>query len=188
MHLRMATEFGKVLQGKLPGKRHFARLCELLSDTPAGSPVYLDFAGVKLVTGSWVNALFVPLFQWASDESIDLFPVICNAQDEWLDDLALVAEWTHCCFIVAKGALPPHHGTLIGQLDPGQRSTLEAVLELGETTGANLERKRPAAGVKATAWNNRLKDLYSKRLLRRERQGREQVYSPVIKEIKLNGR
>jgi hypothetical protein len=183
----MAKEFGKILQGKLPGKRHFARLCELLSDTPPGSPVHLDFAGVELVTGSWANALFVPLFQWVSDGSIDLFPIICNAQDDWLDDLALVAEWTRCCFIVANGSLPARRGTLIGQLDPGQRSTLEAVLELGTTTGAKLERKKPAERVKATAWNNRLKDLYDKRLLRREKQGREQVYAPVIKEIKLNG-
>jgi len=188
MQIRMAKEFGKHLQGKLPGKRHFARLCDLLSDAPPGSLVYLEFAGVQLVTGSWVNALFVPFFQWASNEETDLFPIICNAQKAWLDELALVAEWTHRCFVVAQGTVPPRRGTLIGPMDPGQRSTLKAVVELGETTGADLVRKRSAEGVKATAWNNRLKDLYSKRLLRREKRGREQFYSPVIEEIRLDGR
>lgn len=188
MHIRMSREFGKHLQGKLPGKRHFARLCELLSDAEPGSLAYLDFAGVELVTGSWVNAFFVPLFQWAADEQIELFPIICNANEEWLDELTLVADWTRRCFVVANGKIPPRHGSLVGPLDPGQRSTLQAVVQLGETTGADLERKRSVEGVKATAWNNRLKDLHGKRLLRRERRGREQVYSPVVEEIRFNGR
>ena len=41
--------------------------------------------------------------------------------------------------------------------------------------------------IKATAWNNRLRDLYDKRLIRRERRGREQVYSTVLKEIEFDG-
>jgi hypothetical protein len=188
MHLEIAKEFGKHLQGKLPGKRHFARLCDLLSSVPPGSVVLLDFAGVDLVTGSWVNAMFGPFFQWASDEHSDLFPIICNVKDEWLDELALVADWTHRCFLVATGSTPPRQAVLVGPLDPGQRSTLEAVIELREITGADLERKRPEDGVKATAWNNRLKDLYDKRLLRREKRGREQLYSPIVEEIIFNGR
>lgn len=187
MHVRMKKEFGPYLQGKLPGKKHFGRLCELLSGTPSGSVVYLDFEGVELVTGSWVNAMFTPFFQWVSTEETDLFPIICNAQVEWLDELALVADWTHCCFIVASGPIPPQKAKLVGPLDSGQRSTLEAVLHFRETTGADLERNNKGEKVKATAWNNRLKDLYSKRLLRREKRGREQHYSAVVKEIKLHG-
>jgi predicted transcriptional regulator len=61
------------------------------------------------------------------------------------------------------------------------------VLEAGEVTGAELERLRPQDATKATAWNNRLKDLNKKRLLQRRKQGREQVYYPVIKEIVVNG-
>jgi hypothetical protein len=35
------------------------RLCQLLNSAfPAGSVVVLDFDGVELVTGSWVNAMF----------------------------------------------------------------------------------------------------------------------------------
>lgn len=187
MIVRMSKQFGRRLQGKLAGKRDFARLCELLSNVPAGSVVLLDFEGVELVTGSWINAMFVPFLTWAKDERQDLFPVICNAEKTWLEELALVAEWTHRCFVVAEGPLPPRRAFVVGPLDPGQRATLEAMLELEEATGAKLEREKPEAEVKATAWNNRLRDLYEKRLLRRERRGREQVYSPVVKEIKVHG-
>jgi len=72
---------------------------------------------------------------------------------------------------------------LIGSLDSVQAETLKVVLEYSEVTGAKLEQLRPQDNVKATAWNNRLKDLYKKRLLRRRKQGREQFYSPVVKEI-----
>jgi hypothetical protein len=188
MVIAMAEVFGRKLQGRLLGKKHYARLCELLSEVPPGEVVFLDFSGVDLVTGSWVNAMLVPFFRWAADERNDVFPVICNAQEGWLDDLALVADWTHQCYLVAAGEAPPHKAMLIGSLDPGQQATLDALLELQEATGAALERLRPDANIKATAWNNRLKDLHDKRLLRRERRGREQVYTPVIAEVVPDGR
>jgi hypothetical protein len=180
-------EFGLRLQGKLPGRRDYGRLCERLSEATPGSAVILDFAGVELVSGSWLNAALVPLLSWAADERNDLFPVICNAQEDVLEELALVAKFTHTCFVVAEGSPPPRRAAVVGPLDPGQRATLEALVDLQAVTGAELERQRPEDGVKATAWNNRLKDLYEKRLLRRERRGREQVYSPVVREITVNG-
>jgi hypothetical protein len=187
MVVPVRREFGRRLQGKLSGRKHYARLCERLSDAPTGAVVFLDFAGVELVSGSWINAALVPLMAWAGDERNDLFPAICNAPDEMLDELALVARFTHTCFLVANGPAPPLRAALVGPLDPGQRATLEAVVDRPKVTGAELERQRPKDRVKATAWNNRLKDLFEKRLLRRERRGREQVYSPVVKEISVNG-
>jgi len=187
MNVQMLEEFGPRLQGKLPGRKDYARLCERLSEAAPGSVVFLDFAGVELASGSWINAALVPLLAWATDERNDLFPVVCNANKDVLEELALVAKYTHSCFVVAGGPIPPRRATLVGLLDPGQRSTLEALVELQAVTGAELERQRPAEKVKATAWNNRLKDLYEKRLLRRERRGREQVYSPVVREITVNG-
>lgn len=187
MIVEMVQEFGPRLQGKLPGRKDYARLCERLSEVPSGSVVFLDFAGVELVSGSWINAALVPLLAWAADERNDLFPAICNANEAILDELALVAKYTHSCFVAASGPIPPRRAALVGLLDPGQRSTLEALVELQAVTGAELERQRPAEKIKATAWNNRLKDLFEKRLLRRERRGREQVYSPVVKEITVDG-
>ena len=189
MNVSMMANFGPHLQGKLPGKKHFAKLCDLLSSVPPSTSIFLDFTGVEVVTGSWVNAMFVPFFQWASDEQNDLFPVICNlAVKEWLDEFALVAEWTHRCFLVADGAIPPKRVKVVGPLDPGQKDTLRAVIEFGSVPGAELERQWKSETIKATAWNNRLRDLYHKRLIHRERRGREQVYSTVVKEIQFDGR
>src|SRR5215472_6877691 len=149
----MLREFGPRLQGKLPGRKDYARLCELLADAPPGSVVFLDFAGVELVSGSWINAALVPLLAWAADERNDLFPAICNPTEDMLDELALVAKYTHTCFLTAAGPVPPRHAIVVGPLDPGQRSTLEALVELRAVTGAELERQRPKDKVKATAWN-----------------------------------
>jgi hypothetical protein len=182
----IADELGTFLQGRPLGKKHYARLCELLSETPAGEIAILDFAGVETVTGSWINEALVPLTRWAADERTDLFPLLVNVDPTWMDELQMVAEWTHTCFLVSQGKIPKS-GKLVGDLDVAQRATLDAVVEASEVTGAELKRLRREESVKATAWNNRLKDLFEKRLIRRERRGREQVYSPVLGEIRVNG-
>lgn len=185
--INLAERLGPRMQGRLSGRQHFAVLCGLVSDSPPGEVVWLDFAGAEIVTGSWVNAALVPFMKWAADERHDLFPVIVNARPDWRDELELVAEWNHLCFLVGDGKVPPRRVALVGPLEPAQRATLIALLDLREATGAALERHRPDDGVRATAWNNRLKDLYEKRLLRRARRGREQVYSPVVREVVLDG-
>lgn len=172
------------LQGRPLGRKHFPRLCELMTDVPPGDVALLDFAGAEIVTGSWINEALVPLLHWAADERNDIFPVLLNFDPAWLDELQMVAEWTHNCFLVSRGKSLPKSANLVGSLDVGQKATLVAVVKGAEVTGAALDGKD---GVKGTAWNNRLKDLYQKRLIRREKRGREQVYFPVVSEISLNG-
>lgn len=183
--IRVAELVGTpTLQGRPLGRKHYPRLCEALADVPSGDTAVLDFAGVEIVTGSWINEALVPLLRWAADERNDIFPVFLNFDPEWLDELQMVAEWTHNCFLVARGKALPKAANLVGSLDAGQRATLAAVLKGAEVTGAALDGQE---GVKGTAWNNRLKDLYQKRLIRREKRGREQVYSPVVPEVIFNG-
>lgn len=184
--ISIAAKVGTFLQGRPLGRKHYPRLCELLSEIPAGETVFLDFSDVETVTGSWINEALVPLMRWATDERNDLYPVLLNVDPSWLDELQMVAEWTYTCFLVSQGKAP-RMAQLVGSLDVGQRVTLNAVVDASEITGAELERLRPEDGVKATAWNNRLKYLFEKRLVRREKRGREQVYSPVIAEIRVNG-
>ena len=157
-HIRIADQLGTTfLQGRPLGRKHYPRLCELLADMQSGEVVLLDFAGVEIVTGSWINEALVPLLRWAADERNDLFPVLLNFEAAWLDELQLVAEWTHNCFLVARGKSLPKSANLVGSLDVGQKATLVAVTNGTAVTGAGLDQQE---GIKATAWNNRLRDLY----------------------------
>lgn len=182
----IAKELASFLQGRPLGKKHYPRLCELLSDAPVGERVVLDFGGVETVTSSWINEALVPMLRWSADERVDLFPILLNFEAGSIDELKLVADWTHNCFLMSSGR-SLKSGILIGNLDFAQRATLHAVLEVPGITGAELERRNANEGIRATAWNNRLRDLYDKRLLRREKRSREQLYSPVIPEIRIDG-
>lgn len=188
MILNFADSLDEQLTGRVLGRKHFGQVCDLLASVPKGSTVCFDFSGVKLVTGSWLNAMVVPFWRSTADDHTNLFPILCNASADWLDELRLVAEWNHQCYLVGSGRRkPPRRALLIGSLDPAQRTCLDAVAEAGEVTGAALERERPDEKIGATAWNNRLKDLFQKRLIQREKRGREQVYFPVVREIRFDG-
>jgi hypothetical protein len=187
-HIELARTLGVNLQGRLLGRKHYGQICEILADAPAGGTIILDFHKVEIMTGSWANEMIVPLYRWAADPGNDLFPILLNVADGWDEELQLLAQWNHQCYVLAEGRKwPPVRAVLIGSLDLALRKTLEAVIQFGEITGAELERRNPQAGVGATAWNNRLRDLHVMRLVARSKRGREQLYSPIIKEILTNG-
>jgi len=187
MLIQMKKVVGTRLLGRLRGKTDYAKICHELAAATPGEVVLLDFGGVSLLAGSWANTMLVPLYRRVAEDQIDLFPVLTNIAPDYLDDLLLVADWNHQCYLHAeKKGNDLARAVLIGSLDSVQAETLKTVLEYGEVTGAKLEQLRSEEKTKATAWNNRLKDLYKKRLLRRRKQGREQFYSPVVKEI-VNG-
>src|SRR4051794_29310577 len=107
-HIGVADQLGTAtLQGRPLGRKHYLRLCELLADMPPGEIALLDFAGVEIVTGSWINEALVPLLRWAADERNDIFPVFLNFDPAWVDELQMVAEWTHNCFLVARDKILP---------------------------------------------------------------------------------
>lgn len=185
MVIKIANQLGKRLQGRVFGRKHFAQVCEYLANASQGEIVFLDFQGVEHITGSWINSMIVPLFRWSCDGQNNLFPILCNIHMAWLDEFRLIADWNHQCYLLVSDVKePPGSAQLIGSLESVQKKSLEVVLQEGRVTGAELERKMPDEHIKATAWNNRLKDLFEKRLVRREKRGREQVYFPVVKEVK----
>jgi hypothetical protein len=187
MIVQVVKLLGKRLLGRTAGKRDFAMLCGEMAHAAQGEPIVLDFAGVEVLTGSWANSALVPLYKWASSDDNNVFPLIYGIEREWLDDLRLIAEWNHHCYLlVSQKKESPRSAMLLGTLEPGQRATLEAVQRFGEVTGVQLKQDIHD-GVEATAWNNRLRDLFDKRLIRREKRGREQVYSSLAKEIVFDG-
>jgi hypothetical protein len=174
---------GTLLSGRLTGRQHFARCCELLADVPPDSMVTLDFSGTEYVSASWTNAMLLPLIAYAADNKNDFYVVVRSFPELSLDDLQFAADQNRLPVIAVSEN--GRSGRLFGTLDPGQRETLKAVLDRGEATGVSLASEQ--TGLSGAAWNNRLRDLNLKRLLRRRRQGREQVYSAVVKEVRFNG-
>lgn len=188
MIVDVANELGKKLSGRVLGRKHFAKVCDRFAHVPLGSVVCLDFGEVEFVTGSWLNAMVVPLWRSVAETNTNLFPMLRSGKSGWFDELRLVADWNHQCYFVGNGRrMPPLRALLVGNLDPAQRTCLEVVTAAREVTGAGLERDHPQEGIGATAWNNRLKDLFEKRLIRREKRGREQVYSSVVQEVEFDG-
>lgn len=173
-------------QGQPRGTRHFGRVCQALSGVAPGGTVFLDFSGADVLTGSWISAMLLQLMRWGGSPEVELSFVLAGLTPEHLEELRYVSGHAHAVFLIATDAKSPGRATLVGQLDPGQLETLTAVVRLGEATGAALEREHPET--KATAWNNRLRDLYErKRILKRQKRGREQIYRPIVPEISIDG-
>lgn len=173
-------------QGQPRGTRHFGRVCQALSGVAPGETVLLDFSGADVLTGSWISAMLLQLMRWGGSPEVELFFVLVGLTPEHIEELRYVSGHARVVFLIATDAKSPSRVALVGQLDPGQRETLAAVVKIGEATGAALEREYP--DTKATAWNNRLRDLYErKRILKRQKQGREQIYRPVAPEISIDG-
>lgn len=182
------SKFGDRLQGKTAGRKHYAKICGLLAGIRQGEIVFLDFEGVQSVNGSWINMAIAPLFRWAAENQNDFFPFLIHFPEKDLDELELVAQVNQQCYAVASETHEPMQSLLVvGELDEGQRLTLETLKKLGGATGADLARELPAVDIQPTAWNNRLKDLYDKRLLTRRKDGRQQIYSLVAQELELHG-
>ena len=187
MIVNVVSHFGSHLTGRLTGKKHYGQAAELLSVVQPGETVILNFENVEYVSGSWINSMLVPLLRRGAEDANDFFPVLANFPLNSVDDLQLVAEQSRVPFLLLRRNTSVAKAVLIGLLDTAQHETLKAVQELRTTTGADLERRRAEGSTKATAWNNRLKDLFEKRLLRRRKQGREQVYEPIVQEVIFNG-
>jgi hypothetical protein len=186
--MNIALEHGERLQGEPNGRKAFAVTCEKLGGKKPGELVALDFSDALIVTASWISAMLLPLYRWAADEQTDLYFVITyGAETDWLDDLRLVARHNRKIFLVSPDSTKTEAVTLLGPIDDAERRTLLKVAELGEVTGALLERECPEEKIRATGWNNRLKDLHEKRVLRRTKRGREQVYSLVARGMVIDG-
>ena len=183
----VAKQMGKLLTGRFTGRQHFAKCCEILAGLPSNSMITLNFFGTEYVSASWINAMLLPLIAFAGDEKNDFYVVI-----QHFPKISLTtSKWSPSTVgrhLLSYPMMMRRSGVLYGTLDPGQRRRCRAVLDRGEVTGVALATERTKAkGLSGAAWNNRLRDLNVKRVLRRRREGREQIYSAVLPEVQING-
>lgn len=171
-----------VLSGAIPGRKLLSTLIAATRISDAPAPVFLDFDRIEVATASFLREAMIGFRDYARQSLPNVYPVAANL-------LPAVAEELDF-FVRARGdvlwscELDAHDhvisARLIGELDPAQRSTFEAVIELGAITAPELAVRFASQGIGPTAWNNRLSALASKGLLVERKQGKSKSFSPLL--------
>ena len=168
---------GSVLAGRLAGDALRLKLEGWLRSSPNGATVVLDFSNVELVTASYFLAAFAWLWKSAEIAGRDLYPVLANLADEVQEEVTIAIEATGIkllCGRIEGNSLSILHAL---NLDSIEKETYSRVEELGEATAGDLFRIEPRT--QPTAWSNRLAQLFTFRVLRRRKAGRQVFYSLV---------
>ena len=169
---------------------------------PAGTLVILDFEKIGAVNGSYIKGTaswlltcgqlssgntqnIIPPRHVADPRPYDLFVCVTGLSPELVTEFQDFLKPRLLPLLFAKklagGAV--QEALLLGHLDPALRFTLNAVTDKGTSTAPQLHEMFPEQKITVTAWNNRLNDLHSLRLVRRTRVGRGLEYSPLTKII-----
>ena len=171
-----------VLSGAVAGRR---LLGALIADTPsAATPTcsVLDFSGIEVATASFLRESVIAFRDYARKSLPNIYPVVANLNPVVAEELDFYvrsrgdALW--CCDLDAQGKVVA--ARLIGDLDPVQRATFNAVLETGTVSAPELALRFADAGIGPTAWNNRLSALASKGLLVERRLGKSKAFRPLL--------
>ena len=190
--------------GATLGDDHRRRLGDVLSSSSAatnpygyGQLVAISFKGMEAVTASYLKALLFPMFPSMATKlgtpdhkplsASNLYPVLSNVPAEIRSEAEVLLqgypinllELTHA----GQRAIPSAH--LYGSLDRALLETLRLLLVVGEATAPDLHRREKGPGIAVTAWNNRLNDLFARRLVRRQRDGRQWVFRAVAEPVNL---
>jgi len=179
----------EVLSGAPKGQMFFGRLVSSVRPEPEPCQLFLNFAGVHLMTSSFFRESILPFRDYAI-EKLKLYPVLANVSDDTLDEIKVVLEPIRDAVILCtlRGGRVSN-ARLFGILEDKQQLTLEAVLRQKETDAGLLKKQADDAAKKRrsseekisiTGWNNRLAALVAKGLLIETKRGRGKLYRPVL--------
>ena len=180
LHLKSVLGTSELL-GISAGRAAADSLLHALPPSLRAPALLIDMADMQLVTASAARESLLKLS--ASVSHAGALPVLVNVNQPTLDELRFAAEALKQPVVVGttddEGNL--RDAFVIGTLEPTQRETLKVVSELGEADAktASQAAKDSAAGV--TAWNNRLANLASLRLLQERKMGKTKLYSLTVK-------
>lgn len=171
-----------VLAGAIAGRR---LLIALIAATPsADSPtaLFLDFNDVEVATASFLRESVIAFRDYARQSLPNIYPAAANLNAAVAEELDFFVRsrgdvlWS--CELDLQGNVIA--ARLIGELDPAQRVTFNAVLESGAISAPELATRFADARIGPTAWNNRLSALASKGLLVERRQGKSKSFSSLL--------
>ncbi|MET4218895.1 hypothetical protein ABIB00_004116 [Bradyrhizobium sp. LB14.3] len=171
-----------VLSGAIPGRKVLSALIAATRSTQAPAPAFLDFDGIEVATASFLREAVIGFRDYARQSLPTVYPVVANMAPSVAEELDFFVRargdviWS--CDLDAKDHVVG--ARLIGDLDPAQRSTFDAVIELGAITAPELAARFADQGIGPTAWNNRLSALATKGLLVERKQGKSKLFSPLL--------
>ncbi|TFZ08936.1 hypothetical protein [Ramlibacter humi] len=179
LHLKSVLGAAELL-GIAAGRAALERLGKAAPTRVDAPALLLDMSGMELVTASAARESLLKLSEVISQAGA--LPVFVNVNAATLDELRFAAEALKQPVVVAstdeQGSLTG--AFVIGTLEPTQRETLEVVSQLEEADAKTASQAaESAAGV--TAWNNRLSNLASLRLLQERKVGKTKLYSLTVK-------
>lgn len=200
LSINQAWCFGATL-----GQDHLEPLRERLTKMPIQSAqlVVLDFAGIEVVNASYLKAtslwlLRCGMLQVEIEEgrrnlgapailpALNVCPLVASLSSEVAEEFDTLLRSERLPFLEA---VQWERESILkarcwGPLDHALQNALEALSREGTSTATELCEKYPQRpSIKPTAWNNRLAELYRLRLVRRDRAGRQWLYSPISREV-----
>ena len=173
---------GPVLSGAPRGQQFLGTLISRVGPSSEPSPLFMNFAGIELMTSSFFRSGILPFRDYCVDK-LRMYPVLANVSEETLDEmdivLAPIREAVLLCRLDGKNKVSD--ARVFGILDEKQQVTLKAVVDTKEADAGTLRRRfRKSDGIGITAWNNRLTALVAKGLLIETQKGRGKLYRPVL--------
>jgi hypothetical protein len=176
---------GTMLAGALHGRTVLnALLAETASEPFWPEPVFLDFQNVEVATASFLRESVLAFRDHIRGRHSPLYPVIANANNNVRDELLELTRSRGDVLMVCNllNEEQVERATLLGELNPKQRTTFELVRQRGETDASELMREYgEREGVtQTTAWNNRLSALAALGLIVEISQGRNKRYRPLF--------
>jgi hypothetical protein len=163
--------------------------------------VVLDFTGIVSATSSYLKRTILWLYDCArlaaeggrpeasEDPAIPLniYVFTTGLTDEVRAELREVLRLYNrtCLEVPSDAAESLCQALVLGPLDLSLRKTLDALVRRRAGTATELHQAHASDHERITvnAWNNRLSDLFCKRLARRSKEGRHWVYEPVLPEV-----
>ena len=171
-----------VLSGAIPGRKLLSALIAATPPSEVPMPVFLDFSGIQVATASFLREAVIGFRDYARQSLHNAYPVVANLLPPVAEELDFFVRargdvlWS--CELDSEDSVVS--ARLIGDLDPAQRSTFDAALQLGTISAPDLAARFADQRIGPTAWNNRLSALATKGLLVERKQGKTKSFSPLL--------
>jgi hypothetical protein len=171
-----------VLSGGMAGRKLLTAFIAATASPEAATAVFLDFKGVEVATSSFLREAIIGFRDYARLTVTDVYPVAANLAPPVLEELEFFLRSRNDVFWICDLDVTErvNGARLLGDLDPAQRATFDAVHDLGVVTAPELAARFSNQNIGPTAWNNRLSGLAAKGVLVERKVGKTKSYSSLL--------